>query len=75
MTAASNEKQPKLAFPILLTLTAIVCLAVIQTLGENCSLPIATAAAVLVFYTRQPVFTTWELLQQLYFMRTSPPKF
>lgn len=74
MKSQSTNDRREFAFPILLILTAIVCLAMIQLLGGDCSLPIATASAILVFYTRRPMFTTWELLEQLYFMRTMPPR-
>lgn len=61
-------------FTVLLTLTAIVCLAAIQTFGSNSSIPIATAAAILVFYSRQSLPTNWELLMHVYLLRTSQSK-
>ena len=58
-------------YSALFTLTAIVCLAAIQATGIDASLPIATSAALLVFCSRQRVPTTWDLLMQVYLMRTS----
>ena len=58
-------------FPLLLAMTAIVCLAAIQSLGVNASLSIATACAILVFCGRRVAPSTWEVLLNAYFLRTS----
>ena len=55
----------------LLALTATVCLAAIQSLGVDASLPIATAASLLAFCSRQRVASTWDLLMHVHTMRTS----
>ncbi len=60
-----------LTFPVLLTLTAIVCLAAIQFLGVDSSLPIATACAVLVFCARPTLPSTWEMLMNVFLMRSA----
>lgn len=60
-----------LSFPLLLTMTAIVCLAAIQSMGYNASLAIATACSLLVFCARRAVPSTWEVLMNAYVLRST----
>lgn len=71
MPVASHLKRTTLKFPILLSLTGILCLTAIQATGMTCCLPLATAATVLVFCSRTTVYSTWELLERVYEMRTT----
>jgi hypothetical protein len=73
MKAAFPTSAIKIAlnFPLLFTMTAIVCLAAIQSLGVNASLAIATACTLLVFCARPVVPSTWEVLLNAYFLRTT----
>jgi hypothetical protein len=68
----TSPKQISLTFPLLLTLTAIVCLTVMQSLGVNAGLSLATASTLLVFCARPVVPSTWEVLLNAYFLRTTP---
>ncbi len=60
-------------YTVLLTLTSIVCLASMQVMGASANIPIATAATLLVFSSRQPFPSTRDLLMRLYLLRISPP--
>lgn len=73
MKTAFRTSAIKIAFsfPLLLTLTAIVCLAAIQALGANASVSIATACTLLVFCARPVVPSTWEVLMNVYFLRST----
>jgi hypothetical protein len=73
MKAAFQTSAIKIAlsFPLLLTMTAIACLAAIQSQGGNASLAIATACAMLVFCARPVVPSTWEVLLNAYFLRSA----
>lgn len=55
----------RLNFTAFLTLTSIVGLAAIQLMGTDASLPLATAAAMLVFCSRQRASSTWDLLMHV----------
>jgi hypothetical protein len=73
MKAAFRTSAIKIAlnFPMLLTMTAIVCLAAIQSQGVNASLAIATACTLLVFCARPVVPSTWEVLLNAHFLRST----
>jgi hypothetical protein len=73
MKAAFRTSAMKVAlsFPLLLTMTAIACLAAIQSLGVNASLSLATACTLLVFCSRPALPSTWEVLLNAYFLKTS----
>lgn len=71
MTTPMNAKPVRLTLPSLVIFVVIVCLAAVQLNEGNVSIPLATAATVLVFCTRVPEITTWEHLKRLYEMRVS----